>query len=70
MKIRISNIDWDTLDATEWDAVDIARLPLEIEQEFDFKEYNEEELVDWLSNWLSDTFGFCTFGFNYEIINK
>lgn len=70
MKIRISNIDWDILDADDMDAVDVARLPLEIEQEFDFKEYNEEELVDWLSNWLSDTFCFCTFGFNYEIINK
>lgn len=66
MKVRITNIKWDTFDATEFDAVDIARLPLEIEQEFDFNEV--EGLEDFLSDWLSDTYGFCHFGFAFEII--
>ena len=70
MKIKISNIEWDKFDATEFDAVDIARLPLEVEQDFAFNDYDEEELADYLGNWLSDTFGFCHFGFNYEIMQK
>ena len=62
MKVKITNIKWDT------DGETIPELPIEIEQEFSFQNYNEEELSDYLCNWLSDTFGFCHFGFDFEII--
>jgi hypothetical protein len=29
---------------------------------------NEDELIDFLSDWLSDEFGFCHLGFTYEMI--
>lgn len=66
MKVKITNISWDTLDATEWDAIDIARLPLEVEQEFDFND--TEGMKDFLSNWLSYTYEFEVFDFDFEII--
>lgn len=60
MKVRFTKIEWDT------DGEVIPELPIEIEQGFDFN--NEEGLEDFLSDWLSDAYGFCHFGFEYEIV--
>lgn len=61
MKVKITNIKWDT------DGHIIPRLPLEVTQEFPF---TTEEGLDWfLSDWLSDTYGFCHFGFHYKIVD-
>lgn len=49
-------------------------LPTEIDitEEFDFEEYEidgefeKEQLLDDISDWLSDTYGYCHFGFEIE----
>ncbi len=55
MKIKITNIDWDTDEHN----VD---LPQQVELEVD----HEDEIVDK----LSDEYGWCIYKLNYEIIEK
>lgn len=63
MQIKIKNIKWD-IDDNENSAAKL-NLPTEIIEEFNCDD--KEELDDMISNWLSDSFGYCHFGFNYEI---
>ncbi len=55
MKIKITNIDWDT----DKHNVD---LPQQVELEVD----HEDEIADK----LSDKYGWCIYKLNYEIIEK
>ncbi|SCJ28386.1 Uncharacterised protein [uncultured Clostridium sp.] len=44
-------------------------LPKEIDitDEFDVNDYeDEEQLLDDISDWLSDTYGYCHFGFEIK----
>lgn len=59
MKVRISDIDWDT------DGVPAEDLGLKKEIEADIPD-EEGDLPDLVSDWLSDTFGYCVFGFSCE----
>lgn len=63
MQIKIKNIKWD-IDNNEDSAAQL-NLPTEIIEEFNCDD--KEELDDMISNWLSDSFGYCHFGFDYEI---
>jgi hypothetical protein len=68
--MKITNIKWDT----DGDKELLKILPTEIDitEEFDFEEYEidgefeEEQLLDDISDWLSDTYGYCHFGFEIE----
>ncbi|MDD6104176.1 MAG: hypothetical protein PUB73_06170 [Bacteroidales bacterium] len=68
IEVRIFNIDWDT------DNEVIPELPTEINVELSeplgFSIKDEEELANFLSDYISDTYGFCHFGFDYKIISK
>lgn len=66
--MKITNIKWDT----DGDKELLKTLPTEIDitEEFDFEEYEidgefeKKQLLDDVSNWLSETYGYCHFGFN------
>ena len=66
MKYTITDIKWDT----DGDEEILATLPKSVElkgDEFPKEAYEDEEsLSEFVSDWLSDTFGFCHFGFNIE----
>jgi len=66
--MKITNIKWDT----DGDKELLKTLPTEIDitEEFEVEEYgdgidfDEDQLLDDVSNWLSETYGYCHFGFN------
>lgn len=68
--MKIINIKWDT----DGDKELLKILPTEIDitEEFDFEEYEidgefeKEQLLNDISDWLSDTYGYCHFGFEIE----
>lgn len=64
--MKITNIKWDT----DGDMKILKSLPKEIDitDEFDVNDYedDEEQLLDDISDWLSDTYGYCHFGFEIE----
>ena len=59
-------IKWDT----DGDKELLKTLPKEIDisNEFDVKDYedDEEQLLDDISDWLTDTYGYCHFGFEVK----
>lgn len=61
IKVKVSNIEWD-IDEEDSD------LPTEIE--FQSEEYYEicDKLIDEISDWLSDEYGYCHDGFEVEEI--
>lgn len=64
--MKITNIKWDT----DGDEEVFATLPQEIDLEkknFEVDgEYSRDEMLDQLSDWLSDEYGFCHGGFDVE----
>lgn len=64
--MEIINIKWDT----DGDKELLKTLPTEIDitDEFDVNDYedDEDQLLDDISDWLSDTYGYCHFGFEIE----
>ena len=68
MKILVKNVDWDLNDIPTKERENILA---EIPQSFfvpisDDTDYDEVEYV--VSDAISDIFGYCHFGFDYEII--
>lgn len=69
--MKITNIKWDT----DGDEEVFATLPQEIDvpeyylEKKNFEvdgEYSRDEMLDQLSDWLSDEYGFCHGGFDVE----
>lgn len=69
--MKITNIKWDT----DGDEEVFATLPQEIDvpeyflEKKNFEvdgEYSKDEMLDQLSDWLSDEYGFCHGGFDVE----
>lgn len=69
--MKITNIKWDT----DGDEEVFATLPQEIDvpeyflekKNFEVNgEYSRDEMLDQLSDWLSDEYGFCHGGFDVE----
>ena len=64
--MKVVKIKWDT----DGDKELLKTLPKEIDisNEFDVKDYedDEDQLLDDVSNWLSDTYGYCHFGFEIK----
>ena len=63
VKVKIFDIEWDM------DEDDDAVLPTEIVNEFDYKGDNDE-LEETITDWLSDEYGYCHEGYDYEIIEE
>ena len=62
MKVRFW-VDWDTDPGVE--------VASDFEAMVDFEDVDtsdSEEMTDYLSDWLSDTYGFCHNGFNWEVV--
>lgn len=57
--VKIWDIDWDT------DGEDIPELPKEITLQLPEDKVDEDEISDY----LSDTYGFCHNGFEFEVLN-
>lgn len=64
--MKVVKIKWDT----DGDKELLKTLPKEIDisNEFDVKDYedDEEQLLDDISDWLTDTYGYCHFGFEIK----
>ena len=66
MLVKFSDIQWDTSDSSdEINEAPIPELPKEVVLEVDADTDIEEEGADV----LSDKYGFCVFGFSYEILS-
>ena len=61
--MKALNIKWDV---TDGDINVLNELPKEIEIP-DYLVTDEDDLLDKVSDWLSDEYGFCHFGF--ELVN-
>ena len=64
--MKVVKIKWDT----DGDKELLKTLPKEIDisNEFDVKDYedDEEQILDDISDWLTDTYGYCNFGFEVK----
>ena len=63
--MNVVKIKWDT----DCNMKILKSLPKEIDitDEFDVNDYeDEEQLLDDISDWLSDTYGYCHFGFEIK----
>lgn len=64
--MKVVKIKWDTDDNMKI----LKSLPKEIDitNEFDVNDYedDEDQLLDDISDWLSDTYGYCHFGFEIK----
>ncbi len=63
--MKVVKIKWDT----DCNMKILKSLPKEIDitDEFDVNDYeDEEQLLDDISDWLSDTYGYCHFGFEIK----
>ena len=64
--MKVVKIKWDT----DGNMKILKSLPKEIDitDEFDINDYedDEDQLLDEVSNWLSDTYGYCHFGFEIK----
>ncbi len=64
--MKVVKIKWDT----DGDMKMLKSLPKEIDitDEFDVNDYedDEDQLLDDISDWLSDTYGYCHFGFEIK----
>lgn len=65
--MKVVKIKWDT----DGDMKILKSLPKEIDisNEFDVNDYedDEEQLLDDISDWLTDTYGYCHFGFEIKL---
>ena len=64
--MKVVKIKWDT----DGDMKMLKSLPKEIDisDEFDVKDHedDQDQLLDDISDWLSDTYGYCHFGFEIK----
>lgn len=64
--MKVVKIKWDT----DGNMKILKSLPKEIDitDEFDVNDYedDEDQLLDDISDWLSDTYGYCHFGFEIK----
>ena len=65
-KFMVTNILWDT----DGDKKILKKLPKELSIDSDIlsisDENDREEVEEAISDYLSDTYGFCHYGFNFE----
>lgn len=67
--MKATNIKWDVTDGAEdmtkedMDEI-LSTLPKEVEIPDYLKTDDKDDLLDEVSDWLSDEYGFCHFGFD------
>lgn len=67
LKIKVFNIDWDT----DGDKEQFDILPQEVIMELEVTDdADEDEVCDYIEEKLSDDYGYCHFGFEYDILAK
>ena len=62
MRVLFKEIKWDAEEG-------VTDLPETFEADVDFEDVdmnNENEISDFLSDWLTDEYGYCHYGFDYE----
>lgn len=78
-KFRVFDIQWDFDDEEASNLMEgpsdedwTPQIPTEttIELDDDVPELDEEAISDIIGNCISEQFGFCHYGFNYELINE
>lgn len=69
MKVKISNIKWDTKDKRGLPTLVKIIIPSS-ELEGENEESHEEIIEEYISEYLSDEYGFTHFGFNYHKIKE
>jgi hypothetical protein len=67
LRIKFSNIQWD-IDEEDFFSNEELILPQNFTVCVPAPE-DDTDLSDYLSDWLSDEYGFCHSGFNYKVIN-
>lgn len=67
LKVKFSDINWD-IDKEDFFYNEDLMLPKEFTTDVPAPE-DDTDLSDYLSDWLSDEYGFCHNGFNYQVIN-
>lgn len=67
MLIHFFNVDWD-VDGNQ--SLEELGLETDFVEEVNIEDIDEDELDDYLSDWLSDEYGFCHFGFDYEVLES
>lgn len=67
--VLIYNIEWDFSDFEKGES--LPQLPTSITHHFPFFDLKNDEdtFVEIISNWLSDEYGYCHYGFKYRILN-
>lgn len=64
IKVLIYDIEWDT-DGEK------VKLPKQVEHVFeDYDNINDEDLLDEISDWLSDEYGYCHKGFCVKLVEE
>ena len=62
-KYMVTNIQWDT----DGDKENLMDLPAELSIDADTLSISDkDEIEETISDYLSDTYGFCHYGFNFE----
>ena len=62
-KYMVTNIQWDT----DGDKENLMDLPAELSIDTDTLSISDEdEIEETISDYLSDTYGFCHYGFDFE----
>jgi len=69
-RIRITNIKWDT-DGENPRDLNLPKSVYTTEEEigYDVDKGDEDGLADFVGDWLSDTYGFCHFGFRVRVLD-
>ena len=65
-KIKCYNIQWDV----DGDSAAMRMLPQEVIYEGYISEEDKNEIDEILGDYLSDNWGYCHYGFNFEILEK
>lgn len=68
MIYRVFNIAWDVLD--ECDGMNMPDLPNKMEIEIDDELKEDWEIEEELSDKISDVFGYCHYGFEFEKVGE
>jgi len=64
MKVKFTNIDWDT------DGEEVGDLPTETVIEVDAADWSEDDIGEFGADWLSDKFDWCVISYNYEVVEE
>lgn len=68
LRVEFSNVQWD-VDEEDFFSDEDPILPQNFTVDVPAPEDDDTDLSDYLSDWLSDEYGFCHNGFNYQVIN-